>query len=151
MVFQVLERDGWSIDCPYCKGKIIYTIIKNQQTPVPFFYSERANDVLLRKQDEERVDKLYSSLRGETPSLDALEVLWKSILKSSPEAPHGGRFGLWSYVKCPHCGTELPYNKGVRDLNIRIFEPDIILIDKAILLGNDLPNSWQIKVKLARE
>ena len=150
MDYQILKRDGWTIDCPHCKKKIIYTIIKNQRPPVPFFYSKKTNDILLRKQDEQRVDKLYLNSNGATPSLSTIEALWNLILREAPETSHGGKFDLWSYVKCPHCWNELIYNNGVKDLNLRIFEPEIIVIDNAILFG-DLPtNSYQMQVNITQ-
>jgi len=148
MDFRILKRNGWTIDCPYCNGKIIYTIIKNQRPPVPFFYSKKTNDILLRKQDEQRVDNLYLSSSRAAPSLSALEELWISILHDAPESPNGGGFDLWSYVKCPHCWKELLYNKGVKDINLRIFEPEIIVIDSAILCGDSPTNSYQVQVNI---
>jgi hypothetical protein len=144
--FQELKRDGWSVGCPFCKRDIRYTLINNQQSPIPFYYSQAGNDILLRKQDELSVQKLFSKFSGK-PTLRELEKLWLAILESAPDAPHGGKFGLWSNVKCTHCHKELPYNDGVKNLELRIYEPKIVAVDGAILMGDSPEESWQVKVR----
>lgn len=152
MIFEELARDGWSIDCPFCGRAILYSLINNRDLPVPFFYGERTNDVLLRKQDQERVDQLFQSIAsGRSPSTEEFEALWKSILENAPDAPAGGRFGFWSNIKCPHCRKEIPYNKGVKNVELRIFEPRIVLVDGAVLLGDSPDQSWRVRVLPARD
>ena len=146
MNFRQLERNGWGLKCPCCGENIRYSLINNQQVPVPFFYAEKGNDVLLRKQDERRVERFYQNQNGAEPSEAALEALWNSILVEAPSAPCGGKFGLWSNVKCPSCGKEMPYNRGVRNVRLRIFEPKIVLIDGAVILGDSGAESWVVKV-----
>jgi hypothetical protein len=144
--FEEEVRDGRIGKCPFCGENIIYTWLVNWDSPVPFFYSNLGNDVALRKSDRRLVDEYL--LNGKT-SLDELEGLWKKIVDSLPPAPDGGKFELWSNVKCPHCKTEFPYNKGVRDINIRIWEPEIILIDGAVVLDDTFEDSWRVKVRVS--
>jgi hypothetical protein len=148
MSTQELERDGWSLECLFCKESIHYTLINNTQTPIPFFYAEEGSDVLLRKEDELSVEKCFMQYGDSKPPLAVLESLWKTILESAPDAPNGGRFALWSNIKCPHCRKEMPYNGGVKNLELRIYEPQIVLLDGAILLGSSVAESWKIRVRL---
>lgn len=148
MKIRKLERNGWEIGCPSCGERIRYSLIHNQGLPVPFFYAERCNDVLLRRSDEISVNNLLSAPCGEKISLDALEKLWLSILHDAPDAPHGGRFGFWSNIKCPNCGKEVPYNHGVKNIELRIFEPRIVLVDGAILVGDSSTDTWQVHIQV---
>ena len=145
MGFQKLSRKGWVLNCPFCACKVKYTKVANNDPPVPFFYSEGCNDVVLRKSDQKRVDSLpgHLTLTGVTPELGRL---WNDIVDSLPEDTQGGRFKLWSNIKCPTCKKEFPYNHGVKNLSVRIYEPEIILIDGANFLGDDDTSSYSIEV-----
>ena len=145
--FKKLERDGWLLSCPLCGEDIFYSIINIQQIPLPFFYAEEGNDVLLRKEDERRLERILNEDRKVVES-DVLEKLWMRILKDAPEAPCGGKYGLWSNVKCPTCFHELPYNNGVRNVSLRLNEPKIVLIDGATIVGDSDEDSWQVKVNI---
>ena len=134
-------RKGWVLACPACESGIAYTILTNWDAPVPFFYADVSNDVLLRSSDRQRVESL-----GENPHLADLEHLWDEILSSAPVAPSGGEFGLWTNVKCPHCGYEIPYNGGVRNLAVRIHEPKIILVHGAVVVGDVDEETWVVRV-----
>jgi len=140
-------RTGSLTKCPFCGEDIAFTTLTNWDAPVPFFYSNLGNDVALRKSDIKRVDEYFLSGKK---SLPELEELWNKIVNSLPPAPDGGKFELWSNVKCPHCKTEIPYNKGVRDINIRIWDPHIILIDGAVVLDDTFEDSWRVKVKVVQ-
>jgi hypothetical protein len=146
--FTPLRRTGWSLACPFCRDPILYTLINNPSPPVPFFYSERGNDVLLRKSDLARVEALYERSQNIIPSDAVLEALWKSLLDQAPLAPDGGHFVFWANVKCPSCKQELPYNNGIRDLHLRIFEPGIILVDHARIIGDSHKESCEVIVEL---
>jgi hypothetical protein len=124
------KRTGWAKPCPYCAEETRFTKFTNQQGPVPFFYSSSGKDLLLRRSDRERLDELYKSIGDSSgPSIQSLKHLWEDILNHAPEPPHGGQFTLWANVRCPHCDTEFPYNRGVKDDWLRIHEPAIIVID----------------------
>ncbi len=142
---QQVVRDGWNLECIFCKEAIRYTYLVNWLLPAPFFYSDKSNDVLLRKSDELVAQKLCENNK---PELTELEKLWHVFLESAPPAPNGGHFSFWSNVKCPFCKKEFPYNNGIRDLNVRIYESKIVLIDGAIVVGDDNKETWQIKVNL---
>lgn len=147
MEIMKLKRSGWDMECPFCHANIRYTLINNQQPPVPFFYAELCNDVLLRKSDERMVNNLLSIASGEKASINTLENMWLSILQDAPDAPHGGKFGFWSNIKCPHCGKEIQYNQGIKDVWLRIFEPKIVLVDGSVIVGDSLSDTWQIQVQ----
>jgi len=135
------ERAGWESKCTSCSGKILYTHLTLQQGPSPFFYSNASNDVLRRKSDEEKMDELYEA---GSPSIKQLETLWKNVLITAPPAPSGGEFTFWSNVRCPHCNFEFPYNEGIQDLDMRLNEYKIIVIDGAIIVGDD--DCYKVKV-----
>lgn len=145
---QQLIRDGWSLSCPFCNNSVKYTYFVNWFIPTPFFYSDGCNDVLLKKSDGEQVQKL---LERKKPILSELECLWKEFLKSAPAAPNGGQFSFWANVKCPFCNKEFPYNNGIRDLNVRINDSKIVLIDGAVVVGDNPEETWQVKVKINSE
>jgi len=100
---------------------------------------------LLRKSDGKIVQDL---LERKTPTLPELESLWKEFLKSAPAAPNGGQFSFWANVNCPFCNKEFPYNNGIQDLNVRINDSKIVVIDGAVVVGDTPEATWQIKVKL---
>lgn len=141
MSINTLRRKGWKVECPNCSKDFYYTVINNYDSPTPFFYAEDSNDVLLRDSDKELVK---SDVKGD----GELEALWKNILKHAPNTRLGGEYKLWSNVKCTHCGFEVPYNGGVRDIRIRIYEPKIILMDNAFVIGDDAENTFQIRVDI---
>lgn len=147
MTPRTVDRDGWTIDCPACGQPIKYTLLLNPRPPVPFFYSSTGNDVLLRRSDERKVDDLSARQSLESVPIEELEALWLSILDDAPDAPSGGRFALWANVKCTTCGKEVPYNKGVRDLSLRIFEPRIVVVDGAMVIGDSEAESWIARVR----
>ncbi len=146
---QEIVRDGWILNCPFCKEKILYTHFVNWSIPTPFFYSDGSNDVLLRKSDEKKVQELFEKKQPKSkPTLHELESLWNKILIDSPPAPNGGRFTFWANVKCPHCNTEILYNNGNKDFNIRVNDSKIILINGATVIGDSENETWKIKVKI---
>lgn len=146
MKLQILNRDGWRMRCPFCNESITYTLINNQQLPVPFFYAEDCNDVLLRKADQKLVDKAFANAAGKEPNLESLENLWHQLLDAAPSTSNGGRYGFWSNVKCPNCSAEIPYNDGNKDVRQRIFDSKIVLINGASLIGDSEGESWRINV-----
>jgi hypothetical protein len=144
--YREVIRTGSVIKCPSCGDDIIFATLTNYDRPVPFFYSNLGNDVALRKSDNKLVDEYI--LAGKK-SIAELEALWIAIVESLPSPPDGGRFELWANVKCTHCRAEIPYNKGVRDISIRIYDPHIILIDGAVVLDDTFEDSWRVKVRLS--
>ena len=79
-------------------------------------------------------------------TISELEKLWNELLIKAPSAPSGGHFTFWANVKCPHCKTEIPYNNGNMDLNIRINDSKIVLINDAIVVGDSEKDTWRIKI-----
>lgn len=146
----IVKRRGWAKPCPDCGTEIRFTKFTNQQGPVPFFHSSRGKDLLLRRSDRERLDDLYKSI-GDSPgpSIHELKLLWEDILSQAPAPPHGGEFTLWANVRCPHCDTEFPYNRGVKNDSVRIHEPAIIVIDGTTVVEDD--RCYRVSVKVGEE
>ncbi len=145
MTFSNLERKGWILKCPFCAKDIAYTLFTNQDAPTPFFYADTSNDILLRKSDQNLVHELYE--RGE-PSVEQLAALWNDIVSNAPASPDGGKFHLWSNVKCVTCGREIPYNNGIEDIKTRIFEPKIVVVDGSRIIGDAPSDTWRVNVKV---
>ena len=142
-----LERLGWKMPCPTCGADIGYTLLTNQRGPTPFFYAGTGNHVLLRARDRLQVDELYAATQDGPPDLDVLHALWRDILATAPAAPDGGGYGLWTYVSCPHCATALVYDDGRRDLARRIHEPKVVLVDRAIVVGDRADTTWRVRIR----
>lgn len=146
-----LVRTGRMTPCPSCGAGIRHTLLTNDRAPTPFFYAEHGNHVLLRGQDKAQVERLYATAGDQGPALAALADLWAAILDDAPAAPDGGTFGLWAYVTCPHCAQTLTYDGDRRNLHRRIHEPKIIIVDRAVLVGDDADSSWRVRVRLPDE
>lgn len=147
-LYRLEERPGWILTCPFCGGEISYTHL-NLYDGEPFLYADGSNDVLLRESDSLKLRTHLAEnigIRAGNGYIEELAKLWYEIERTSPEAPSGGRFKLWSNVKCPHCNKEMPYNNGNQDLAVRLNDPKVILIDGAVVLGDDIDSSWRVKV-----
>jgi hypothetical protein len=145
MNIKEVKRPGWTRPCPNCHGEIRYTVLKLWNGPEPFFYSDKCNDVLLRKSDAQRVPV------GDTSNpqhLATLLALWELIVKDAPPSPCGGHFALWSNIKCPHCNYEFPYNRGVKSPAVRISDPTVVVVDGATVLGDGPDDSWIARVEI---
>jgi len=148
MSIQIIDRTGWSLRCPFCGKDIKYTVINNQNPPVPFFYARDSNDVLLKRQHQKVVDEAFYKTTDRVPDIQTLEKLWRQFLEEAPSTHHGGTYDLWANVKCPNCFSEIPYNHGVKNLEVRIYEPRIILIDGSAVIGDSESESWRVNVTL---
>lgn len=137
-------RPGAVIPCPRCKVDLKYAVLTNHAPPTPFFYSTGGRSVLLRQSDEKMVER--EMIAGATEA-DKLHPLWQKFLENAPPAPDGGRFEFWANVRCPHCGYEFPYNNGIKNVALRIFEPKIIVVDGATLVGDSDAKSWIVRVQ----
>jgi hypothetical protein len=146
MEFRNDIRKGAIMPCPSCGQSFKYTVLTIQNVPIPFFYSTAGGSILLRRSDESIVAEAFAS---RIPTTDELETLWCEILKRSPRPPEGGTFELWANVKCPNCNYEFPYNRGYKDINLRIFEPKIIVADGVILVGDTPAETCVMKVEVA--
>ncbi|MBL0349609.1 MAG: hypothetical protein IPP68_04450 [Elusimicrobia bacterium] len=140
---EVEERKGWTIGCPSCSKSILYTKLVNWESPTPFFYCDSCNDVLLRKSDKKLVESRLAIKNIDVPGL---EKLWEEIASNAPNCGKGGRFTVWSNVRCPHCKKELPYNSGIKNSAVRINEMEIILVDGATVIGDSSEDTWRVKV-----
>lgn len=149
MNIQVVNRTGWSLSCPFCGKDINYTIINNQNPPVPFFYASDSNDVLLKKKHQTIVNNEYININTYSHNIYELKNLWLRLLEDAPPTLQGGKYSLWANVKCPNCFTEIPYNNGVKNLEMRIYEPRIILVDGAAVIGDSESESWRVNIIFA--
>jgi len=126
-------RPGWQVPCPLCGEPNRYTTYR-LDWPRPFFYESVACDVLLRNSDERRVLNLEADHR---PTDEELGRIWTVIAEQAPQAPSGGIFSLWANIHCPVCRREIPYNHGVRDMRVRLYDPYVVLMDGAHVVGDD--------------
>lgn len=145
--YRIEIRSGWTRKCPNCKADISFTKLVNSVEMTPFFYSDGSNDVLFRTNDRNKIRELTA--KGQ-PSVEQLASAWNEILKTAPPAPSGGKFSLWANIKCPFCKTEFPYNNGIHDLRVRLYDPHVVLIDGAVVVGDTAAESWQVSVNLSR-
>lgn len=143
---RIETRPGWTRKCPNCKADIAFTKLVNSFDMTPFYYSDGSNDVLFRTNDRNKIRVLMS--KGQ-PSVEQLASAWNEILKTAPPAPSGGTFSLWANIKCPFCKTEFPYNNGVKDLRVRLYDPHIVLIEGAVVVEDTVANSWKVCVSLS--
>jgi endogenous inhibitor of DNA gyrase (YacG/DUF329 family) len=144
--FKVDTRPGWIVKCPHCNEAIKYTQLTIWDAPSPFFYCNKCNNVLNRRSDEQRV--LPKNNMSDEEYIAKTMTIWESILNTAPPCSCGGRFELWSNVKCPHCQYEFPYNEGVKNYAMRILERKIVIIDGTVLLGDTSDDSWIFRVRL---
>jgi hypothetical protein len=139
-------RPGWVKTCPYCGREIRFTKLVNTEL-VPFFYSDASNDVLIRDKDRELVRAATAA--GEE-DVRELQELWLEILDTAPLPPNGGRFSLWANIRCPFCRIEFPYNNGIRDVRVRLYEPNVVLVDGAVVVRDTASTSWRVAVTVQR-
>lgn len=137
-------RPGWVVPCPLCGEPNRYTTFR-VDPPVPFFYESVACDILLRASDEQRVPDTWVP---NPPADEELERVWLEILRTAPVAPSGGTFSLWANVHCPVCRRQIPYGRGVRDLHVRLYDPYIVVMDGAHVVGDE--HTYVVKVDPAR-
>jgi len=141
---RIVKRKGWVGKCPACEEHFLYTRFNNTE-PTPFFYCDKQSDVLLRESDQRLVRNAYKSKRA---SESELKQLWDSFLERAPLCVCGGKFGFWTYIRCPSCLTELPHATGPELVHTRIQEPQIIILDGRYVLGDTPEESYQVIVTL---
>lgn len=139
------ERRGWSRPCPKCASEIRYTVLNLNAGVEPFLYCDQGSDFVLRQEDRQAV--LASA--GENPSLKELRAFYKDLERRLPPCPGGGRFRIWSNIKCPVCGFEFPYASGRRNELVRFFESKVVWVEGAFAFrGGRLASSRLVKVKV---
>lgn len=133
------SRKGWILKCPQCSLPIRYTVLNVDAGRDVYLYSDRSSDFVLRKEDRLTASEIDWSDRDE--ALRKLEKLYTELEHVLPAAPDGGRFRLWSNVRCPHCKYELPYNAGIQDLKLRLTESKVIWVEGAtVFRGGNRPS-----------
>lgn len=140
MSFEEDVRPGAVTQCDRCGEQVKFAVLTNWNIPTPFFYCDACNCVLLRKSDERRIP---TGDTGKPKYISEVMAVYESIVTTAPPCPCGGRFALWSWVKCPHCGHEWPYNDGVRNIALRVVDAKVVLVDGAIIVG-DTPGDSRI-------
>jgi hypothetical protein len=143
---EIVVRPGWVVACPLCGEPNRYTTFR-VDPPRPFFYESVACDVLLRESDESRAADTWVP---NPPSDEELGRRWLEALDGAPIAPSGGTFSLWANIHCPVCRREIPYNGGVRDLHVRLYDPYIVVMDGASVVGDDGTYIVRVDPVLAR-
>jgi hypothetical protein len=137
------QRSGWRKACPLCGALIAFTTLHLHDGPTPFFFSDRANEVLLRRSDEETARQAWEAGRTDTESL---RQLWEAIVEDAPSPPSGGRYALWANFRCPTCRREIPYDDGRRNAEVRIHEHVVVLPDGATIIGDREADTWRVQV-----
>lgn len=97
-------------------------------------YCGSCSNVLFRKSDEGALYAIWPSIGDAVP---VTLRFYEDMERNAPPCPCGGHFKLWSNVKCPSCKFEIPYNNGVKDVNVRINDHVVVLVEGALLLGDD--------------
>lgn len=142
------ERTGWVLVCPRCAEKVRYTVLNLSPGEDVYLYCDRSSDFVLRDEDfvaAQRVDK-----SDEKRALEGLRGIYEGLEKNLPECPDGGRFKIWSNVKCPHCSYEFPYNNNVKNEAVRFMESTLIWVEGAVAYrGGIRPSNRLAKVKVA--
>lgn len=144
------ERRGWMLTCPRCSAKVRYTVLNLSPGRDIFLYCDKSSDFVLRDEDfaaAQRIDKT-----DERQALSRLREIYEDLEQCLPKCPSGGRFKIWSNVKCPHCLYEFPYNDNVRNEAVRFMESKLIWVEGAVAYrGGDRPSNRLAKVKVVSE
>ena len=143
-IVRTIKRKGWVGNCPACGEHFLYTKFNNTE-PTPFFYCDKQSDVLLRESDQKLVREAYKSRRN---SPAELKELWDSFVEKAPSCICGGKFGFWTYIRCPSCQEQLPYPTGPELVSTRIHEPQVIVLDGRYVLRDTPGESYQVIVTL---
>lgn len=124
------SRYGWNARCPKCSGLINYTILNIDPGMDVFLHCERCSNFCLRSEDREVLLQMLNA--AEANPEEALAKIYKWLIDALPSCGCGGNFTLWANVKCPSCGEEIPYNNGVRDLEVRFHESKIVWSENSV-------------------
>lgn len=135
---QVVDRTCREVECSQCSTTIRFTTL-HLTPPHPFMYCNRCSNVLLRDSDQAT---LIQALDGVQDHTTATLHYFEAMESTAPPCPCGGHFSIWAYVKCPSCDLELPYNRGVRDPQVRVQNRVVIVVDGAKVLGDGVQSSW---------
>jgi hypothetical protein len=131
------ERPGWEVECPRCVSKIPYTVLNLSVGVDVYLYCDTCSNFVLREEDRRELVPLLS--QSTENDFDAkVGALYERLEKNLPPCECGGRFTLWSNVKCPNCYYEFPYNNGIRNLAARYREPKLVWIQGAIAYRGSL-------------
>lgn len=119
------------VSCPFCSKVIRFTPISLGAGVVPFFYCNKCSNVACRDEDSELMyRKAYQRSVGVFVER-TVEETYMAIESVLPSCVCGGRFKISSNAKCPHCLKEIPYNRGIKNLSVRLFDERIVWIEGA--------------------
>jgi hypothetical protein len=110
--------------CPNCAVEIPAWRSSGMSQMCPHFYCSDCSNAILRKKDRDLV------WNDQSP-----EVL-QAIALSLPDCECGGKFVPGANPKCPTCHYEFRHQSSQLE---RLSDPHIILIDGAVLYGDDGP------------
>lgn len=129
-VIQDEERFGNSLECPNCKHRIEYSILKLDPGIDIYLYCDTCSNFSLR--DEDREVALRFTSADEKSALNNLKVVYYDLQHNLPPCGCGGHFKIWSNVKCPHCHYEYPYDNGRQMEQGRFMENHLVWVLNAI-------------------
>lgn len=121
--------------CPACGLAVKTWMPAGMSQMCPHFYCDRCNNAICRESDKEMAWKEKSSA-----------VLLRRIAGSLPHCPCGGRFSPGANPKCPFCRHEFKHG---RDPVTRLDDPFLILVDGAVLFGDEDDPRYPYQAKVA--
>lgn len=143
------ERLGWKQDCPICTDEIRYTVLNLRGGLDLFLYCDSSSDFVLL---ERGTDIFESRDYTKNPTTAELRERHAYLEESLPACPCNGTFSVWSNFKCPHCGYEIPYNRGERNETARFYERKVVWVEGAVLYREEgTPSSLLSRVKVKDE
>lgn len=112
------------LKCPNCAAEIPAWKSSGMSEMCPHFYCSDCNNAIFRESDR--------ALLWSGESLDVL----RKIASSLPSCACGGKFVPGANLKCPACRHEFGHQGSQLE---RLTDPHIILVDGAVLYGDDGP------------
>ncbi|TLP67837.1 hypothetical protein FEE96_04715 [Parasedimentitalea maritima] len=111
-------------ECPNCTKSVPAWRSSGMSDLGPHFYCSDCNNAIFRQSDQ----KLIWEKRGD----DELQKITETL----PNCDCGGRFKPGENPKCPDCKWEFKHQGSAIE---RLSDPHLILVDGAILYGEDGP------------
>lgn len=139
------ERRGWRLNCPKCQAEIEYTVLNLAPGEDIYLYCDTCSSFVLREEDRQTAIGFW--LDVQRPPLDKLKALYEKLERQLPACHCGGRFRVWSNIKCSSCRYEFPYNNGIKDETVRFLEAKLVWLSNAVAYrGSTQPSNRLIRI-----
>lgn len=130
-VVQSEGRPGWALSCPACAKEVLYTVLNISPGEDIYLYCDACPNFTLREEDRRKM--LSVAFNGSDQQFDLIVgALYECLERELPSCGCGGKFKIWSNVRCPHCDYEFPYNNGLQDASLRYGESKVVWVEGAI-------------------